>query len=77
MGNKAKNKDQGDSAAMEGSSGDNITSPREAHHTNWDLSQEREAREATLAKQVVGVVGREMAKTHTHYQALLNEGAQL
>ena len=43
MENKDKNKDQGDSAATEGASGDSITSPRDAHHTNWDLSWEREA----------------------------------
>ena len=42
-----------------------------------DLSQEREVRDttrdATLAKQVVEVITREMAKAHMHYQALLNE----
>ena len=53
--------------------GDSITSPQDAHHTNHDLSQEREARDATLAKQVAEAVAREMAKAHTHYQALLNE----
>ena len=42
-------------------------------HTNRDLSSEREARDATLAKQVAEAVTREMAKAHTHYQALLNE----
>ena len=40
MGNKDKNKDQGNT---EGASGDSITSPRDARHTNQDLSQEREA----------------------------------
>ena len=72
MGNKDKNKDQGDSAT-EGASGDSITSHRDAHHTNRDLSLEREARDATLAKQVVEAIAREMAKAHTHYQALLDE----
>ena len=43
MGNKDKNKDQGDSAAAEGALGDSITSPRDVHQTNRDLSQEREA----------------------------------
>ena len=43
MANKDKNKDQGDSAATEGASGDSITSPRDVHHTNQDLSQERQA----------------------------------
>ena len=75
MGNKDKdkNKYQGESAASEGASGDSITSPWNAHHTNRDLSQEREARDAALAKQVVKDIAREMAKGHTHYQALLNE----
>ena len=53
--------------------GDSITSPREAHHTNRDLSRERQAQDAVLAKQVVEAIAREMAKAHTHYQALLNE----
>ena len=70
---KDKSKDQGDAAATEGASGDSITSPRDAHHTNKDLSWEREARDATLAKQVVEAVAREMAKAYVHYQALLNE----
>ena len=67
------NKDQGDSAAAEEVSGDSITSPRDACQTNSDLSWEREERDAALAKQVVEPVAREMAKAHTHYQALLNE----
>ena len=74
MGNKDKNKDQGDSAAAtEGTSGDSITSPQDAHHANRDLSQEREARDTALAKQVAETVAREMAKAHKHYQALFNE----
>ena len=75
MGNKDKDKskDQGDSAATEGASGDSITSPLDACHANRDLSQERETREATLAKQVAEAIAREMAKAHAHYQALLNE----
>ena len=52
MGNpsKDKNKEQGDT---EGASADSITSPWDAPHTNRDLSQEREASDVTLAKQVV------------------------
>ena len=73
MGNKDKNKNQGDYAATEGTSGDSITSPQDAHHANRDLSQEREARDTALAKQVVEDIAREMAKAHTHYQAILNE----
>ena len=38
-----------------------------------DLSWDRKARDATLAKQVVEAVAREMAKAHAHYQAILNE----
>ena len=75
MGNKDKDKskDQGDSAATEGALGDSITSPWDAHHANRDLSKEREARDAALAKQVAEAIAREMAKAHMHYQALLNE----
>ena len=73
MGNKDKNKDQGDYVATEGALGDSITSPQDAHHTNRDLSQEREARDTTLAKQLAEAIAREMAKAHAHYQALLNE----
>ena len=36
-------------------------------------SQEREARDATLANQVVEAIAQEMAKAHMHYQALLND----
>ena len=68
--NKDKNKEQGDT---EGASADGITSPRDACRTIRDLSREREARDTALAKQVVEAVAREMAKAHTHYQALLNE----
>ena len=38
-----------------------------------DLSQEREGRDTTLAKQVAEAIAREMAKAHVHYQALLND----
>ena len=67
--NKDKNKEQGDT---EGASADSITSPQNVCHTNRDLSWEREARETALVKQVAEAVTREMAKTHVHYQALLN-----
>ena len=73
MGNKDKNKDQGDSETSKGAMGGDLTSPRDACHTNCDLSGEREARDTTLAKQVVEAIAREMAKAHMHYQALLNE----
>ena len=64
MGNP--NKD-GEAAA------DSITSPWDTHHTNRDLSQEREAWDTSLAKTITEAVAREMAKAHVHYQALLNE----
>ena len=61
---------QGDGEAA---SVESITSPWDARHANRDLSQEREARDTALAKQVVEAVTTEMAKAHMHYQALLNE----
>ena len=73
MGNKDKNKDQGDSRTSEGAMGGDITSPRDTHHVNHNLSQEREARGATLAKQVAEAIARETGKAHMYYQALLNE----
>ena len=64
MGNPNKDSD--------GATGD-ITSPQDACQAAHDLSWEREAREATLAKQVAEAIDREMAKAHMHYQAILNE----
>ena len=69
MGNKDKNKEQeGEATSVE-----SITSPRDAHHTNRDLSWEKEAWNTTLAKTITETVTREMANAHAHYQALLNE----
>ena len=56
-----------------GAMGTNLTSPRDVRQAARDCSWEREARDTTLAKQVVEAVTREMAKAHAHYQALLNE----
>ena len=50
-----------------------ITSPRDACQSNRDLSRNREARDAALAKTITKAVAREMAKAHAHYQALLND----
>ena len=72
-GNKDKNKDQGDSGTCEGTRGGDLTRPQDAHHTNRDLSQEREARDAALSKQVAEAIARKMAKAHGHYQALIND----
>ena len=69
MGNKNKDKKE----ASEGALGDSTQSPWDTHHTNRDLSWERDARDTALAKQVVEAVAREMAKAHMHCQALLNE----
>ena len=67
---KDKNKEQdGETAA----SVESITSPWDAYQTNRDLNQERESRDATLAKTITEAVAREMAKAHVHYQALLND----
>ena len=68
-GKQRQNKEQDGEAA----STESITSSWDACHTNRDLSLEREARDATLAKQVVEGITREMAKAHVDYQALLNE----
>ena len=69
---KDKNKEQDGETAT---SAESITSPQDAHQTNRDLSQEREAQDATLAKTITEAVAREMAKAHAHYQALLNESS--
>ena len=65
MGNPNKN--------SYGATGGDLTSPRDACQEARKLSWEREARHATLAKQVAEAVAKEMAKAHMHYQALLNE----
>ena len=67
---KDKNKEQDGETAT---SAESITSPWHAHQTNRDLSQERKARDAALAKTITKAVAREMAKAHVHYQALLND----
>ena len=69
MGNKDKDKEQTSEEAL----GNDTLSPQDAHQVNRDLSQERDARDAALAKQVAEAVAREMAKAHMHYQVLLNE----
>ena len=61
---KDKNKEQDGETAVFAKS---ITNPRDACQTNRDLSQEREARDATLAKTIAKAVAREMAKAHAQY----------
>ena len=48
-------------------------SAHNAHQATFNLSQEREARDAALAKQVAEAIVGEMAKAHMHFQALLNK----
>ena len=69
MGNPNKDSDSG---TTEGAGAESSTA-RDAHYAACDLSHEREARDAALARQVAEAVAREMAKDHTHYQVLLNE----
>ena len=73
MGNP-KDKES-DSGTTEGTEilGVGAESAHKACQAAHELSQEREARNATLPRQVAEVVAREMAKAHVHYQALLNE----
>ena len=62
---KDKNKEQDGEPTV---SAESITSPHNAHHTNRDLSQEREAWDTALAKTITKAVAREMAKARAHYQ---------
>ena len=73
MMGKDKNKDREHQDGETAASSKTITSPWDAHQSNRDLSQDREARDAALAKTIVEAAAREMAKAHAHYQALLND----
>ena len=70
---KDKNKDKEHQDGETAASSKTVTSPQDAHQSNRDLSQDQEARDATLAKTIAEAVAREMAKAHAHYQALLND----
>ena len=61
---KDKNKEQDWETAT---SAESITNPQNSYQTSRDLSQEREARDAALAKTITEAVAREMAKAHAHY----------
>ena len=70
---KDKNKDKvhhdGETAATS-----KTNSPQDACRDSWrDLSQDWEARDATLVQTITEAVTKEMAKAHVHYQAILNE----
>ena len=64
MGNKDKTKD-GETAASETQDGH--------RDSQRDHSQDQEARDATLAQTITEAVTREVAKTHVHYQVIINE----
>ena len=70
MGNPNKDRDSGTTESTESTT---VRDARDTHQAVHDLSQERDARDTTLAKQVVETIAREMAEAHAHYQALLNE----
>ena len=66
---KVKDKEQD----METAASETITSPWDACQSNRDLSQDRNAQDAALAKTIAEAVAREMAKAQVHYEALLND----
>ena len=70
---KDKNKDKEQQDGETATSAESITSPWDTHQSNRDLSQDRKARDAVLAKRIAKAVAREMAKAHAQYQALLND----
>ena len=70
---KDKNKDKEPQDGETATSSEIITSPWDTCQSNRDLSQDREARDAALAKTIAEAVAREMAKAHVYYQALLND----
>ena len=67
-----KNKDKKHQDGETATCGETITSPWDTHQSNRDLSWDRKARDAALAKTITKAVTREMAKAHAQYQALLN-----
>ena len=73
MMGKDKNKDKEPQDGETTTSSKTVTSPWDAHQSNRDLSWDRDARDATLAKTITEAVAREMAKAHVHYHALLND----
>ena len=77
MMGKDKNKDKEHQDGETAASSKTITSPRDAHQSNRNLSWNWEARDATrdaaLAKTITKAVTREMAKAHVQYEALLSD----
>ena len=70
---KDKSRDKEHQDGETAASSETVTSPQDACQSKRDLSQDREARDATLAKTITEAVTREMAKAHAQYQALLND----
>ena len=73
MMGKDKNKDKEPQDGETAASSETITSPQDAHQSNRDLSWDRDARDAALAKTIAQAVTREIAKAHVQHQALLND----
>ena len=73
MMGKDKNKDKEHQDRETATSSKAIPSPWDTYQSNRDLSQDREARDATLAKTITEAVTREMAKAHVQHKALLND----
>ena len=71
---KAKDKEHHDGETADSS--ETITSPWDACQSNRDLSQDRKAQDAALAKTITKAVAREMAKAHVHYQVFSMTEAQ-
>ena len=66
---KKKDKEHQDRETI--ASSKTITSPQDACQSNRDLSQDWEARDATLAKTIIEVVTREMAKCTTRLFSMI------
>ena len=73
MMGKDKNNDKEHQVGETTASSKTITIPRDTCQSNRDLSRDKEARDAALAKTITQAVTREMAKVHAQYQALLND----
>ena len=73
MMGKDKNKDKEPQDGETAASSETITSPQDARQSNRDLSWDRDARDAALAKTIAKAVTREIAKAHVQHQALLND----
>ena len=70
---KDKNREKEPQDGETATSLETITSPRDTHQSNRDLSWDCDARDAALVKTIAKAVAREIAKAHAQYQALLND----